>query len=264
MSLSGLIERFQDPYEKKARIFPGLLVILPITVPLVCNYGPKHPLLTAVLTLLAGCGAIYTIAAVSRGLGKAVEEKLVSDWGGLPTTIVLRHRDSFLDAITKKKYHGLIASKFDLTMPSSEEEQVNPYQADEAYRAVGVSMRALTRDTKKYALLFKENIAYGFHRNMLGLKPIGIVTSFGGIVYAALAAQLVSAETPYVRVDRIVALDITQGLTLAVSSALLLAWIAYFNKKSVRRIAFSYAERLLEALNSVPKPKQKSKSEQSI
>ena len=53
----GLIELFKDPYERKARLTPGLLVALPVLVPLVCVYGPRHPLLTAVVGVLGGVAA---------------------------------------------------------------------------------------------------------------------------------------------------------------------------------------------------------------
>lgn len=73
----GLIELFKDPYERKARLTPGLLVALPVLVPLVCVYGPRHPVLTAVVGLLGGCGALYALASIARGRGKKLEEGVV-------------------------------------------------------------------------------------------------------------------------------------------------------------------------------------------
>ena len=54
----ALIELAKDPYERKARLAPGLLVALPLLVPLVCVYGARHPVLTALVGLLGGCGAM--------------------------------------------------------------------------------------------------------------------------------------------------------------------------------------------------------------
>src|SRR3546814_12345460 len=80
---TSLFKLVKDPYERKARLIPGLLVALPLLVPLLCVYGPKHPILTSVMGLLGGCGAIYALASVARGRGKKLEEILVKKWGGM-------------------------------------------------------------------------------------------------------------------------------------------------------------------------------------
>jgi hypothetical protein len=72
----NIFELVKDPYERKARVIPGLLVALPLLVPLLCVYGAKHPVLTGVIGLLGGCGAIYALASVARGRGK----KLKRSW----------------------------------------------------------------------------------------------------------------------------------------------------------------------------------------
>lgn len=70
--MTNIFELVKDPYERKARVIPGLLVALPLLVPLLCVYGAKHPVLTGVIGLLGGCGAIYALASVARGRGKKV------------------------------------------------------------------------------------------------------------------------------------------------------------------------------------------------
>ena len=65
--MTNIFELVKDPYERKARVIPGLLVALPLLVPLLCVYGAKHPVLTGVIGLLGGCGAIYALASVARG-----------------------------------------------------------------------------------------------------------------------------------------------------------------------------------------------------
>ena len=172
--MTTIFELVKDPYERKARVTPGLLVALPLLVPLLCVYGAKHPVLTGVVGLLGGCGAIYALASVARGRGKKLEEMLVAKWGGMPTTIALRHRDRFLDSVSKQRYHTAITEKLGIAMPTAEEESANPDKADDIYIGATRRLRELTRSNKK--LLLKENIAYGFHRNMLAMKPVGIVS----------------------------------------------------------------------------------------
>lgn len=79
MAIQAFLELVRDPYQQKARVFPGLLTALPLLVPLLWILGPKNPVLTALVTLATSCGAIYGLASVARGLGKRLEERLVKN-----------------------------------------------------------------------------------------------------------------------------------------------------------------------------------------
>jgi hypothetical protein len=247
----GLIELFKDPYERKARLTPGLLVALPVLVPLVCVYGPRHPALTAVVGLLGGCGALYALASIARGRGKKLEEALVKAWGGIPTTIALRHRNtSALDSVSKRRYHDAIASKLGIAMPTVEEEAADPAKADDVYVGATKRLRELTRSNK--GLLLKENIAYGFHRNMLAMRPVGVATCILGMVYGLILAKILQLSPTTLATGNLADPGLPAALTLLISSALLAAWLFYFNADVVRRLGFAYAERLFECLPSLP------------
>lgn len=246
----SLIDLIKDPYERKARITPGLLVALPLLVPLLCVYGPRHPVLASVVALLGGCGAIYGLASVARGRGKQLEETLVREWGGMPTTIALRHADPFLDSVSKHRYHAAIAAKLGIAMPTAEEEAADPAKADDIYVGATKRLRELTRTNK--SLLLKENIAYGFHRNMLAMKPIGVLVSAFGVLYGLVIARVVQVDPPYFAPANLLDPGLAAGLSLLVSISLLAAWLLYFDRAAVRRIGFAYAERLFELLPSLP------------
>jgi hypothetical protein len=89
--------------------------------------------LTSLVALLGGLRRDYGSASVARGRGKQLEEALVREWGGMPTTIVLRHADSFLDSVSKQRYHAAITAKLGIAMPTAEEEAVDPAKADDTY-----------------------------------------------------------------------------------------------------------------------------------
>lgn len=248
--MTSIFELVKDPYERKARVVPGLLVALPVLVPLLCVYGAKHPVLTGVIGLLGGCGAIYALASVARGRGKKLEEILVAKWGGMPTTIVLRHRDNFLDSVSKQRYHTAITVKLGIAMPTAEEESENPDKADDIYVGATKRLRELTRSNKQ--LLLNENIAYGFHRNMLAMKPIGIISCILGVFFGLLIPKVMQVTPPDVDSLHFANSGLAAGLTLLISLALLAAWLLYFDPGSVRRMGFAYAERLFECLPSLP------------
>ncbi len=244
-----LIEQLKDPYERKARVTPGLLLALPLLVPLVAVYGPKHAILTGVLAVLGGCGAIFALANIARGRGKALEESLVQHWGGLPTTILLRHRDKFFDPHTKERYHGLIGAKLGIPIPSPVEEAAAPDAADQAYIAATRRLRELTRGDSK--LLLKENIAYGFHRNMTAMKPVGIVSCLFGLIYGLVIAGVLRPTEPYVDASKMFDPGLAAAVTILISAALLTSWLLYFKSSSVWRVGCTYAERLFERLPSL-------------
>ncbi|WP_241495774.1 hypothetical protein [Paraburkholderia monticola] len=254
MNLNMVLEQLRDPYQKQARIFPGLLTVLPLLVPLLWIFGPKSPVLTALVGLVGGCGAIYALASVARGRGKRLEEKLVKGWGGMPTTLILRHGDRFLDSVSKKRYHDAIRTKLGITVPTPEEEARDLVAADDVYKGATCLLRELTRG-KANALLLKENIAYGFHRNMFAMRPVGVFTCVLGILLGLVLSKALQFHPLAFDVLNLAAPGPSGGITLVVSIALLFFW-AHFNEDQVKRIGYVYAERLFESLNSLPEKGQ--------
>lgn len=255
--MSTIYELFKDPYERKARLIPGLLVALPLIVPIVSVYGVKNPILTTVIGVLSSCGAMFALANISRGLGKKLEERLIIKWGGMPTTIILRHNDSYLDSITKSRYHQLIFSKLGIETPSAEDEIKSLKDADDVYIGVSRRLREVTRNNKK--LLFKENISYGFHRNMTAMKFVGIVTSSVGLAYGLVIAKILTIIPPHFEIINVVNPGLPAAITLLISITLLSSWLFYFNEKAIKRVGFSYAERLYECLPSLKTSNKKTK-----
>lgn len=247
--MKALTDLLTDPYERKARITPGLLVALPLLVPLVCVYGSKHPILTAVVALLGGCGAIYALASIARGRGKQLETRLIKEWGGMPTTIALRHRDNFFDPVSKAGYHESIRQKLKIQLPTPEDEENDPGAADGVYAGATRRLRELTRGDK--GLLLKENIAYGFHRNMLAMRPVGIISCLIGLTYGSIIGKFLLLTPPHVDAKALADPGLASGLTMLISISLLVAWLFYFNKTAVRHIGFAYAERLFERLTTL-------------
>lgn len=250
MNLESFLKTFSDPYDKKARVFPGLLVALPIMVPILCIFGPKHPILTALLALCSSCGVLYWLANIARNRGKAVEEKLVAKWGGMPSTLLLRHRDSFLDSTTTNRYHSYIKDRLGIALPDAATELADVNMADDLYRGATKLLIEKTRG-KGHALLLKENIAYGFQRNMLGMKPFGVLTSLCGIFAGLVLAKVIHFKAGQFMWENLAEPGAAGGMTLVVSLSLFIAWLA-LTETSVRRVGNVYAERLFESLGSLP------------
>jgi hypothetical protein len=250
MTSNNLFKLFTDPYDLKARVFPGLLVALPLLVPLLWVFGPKNPYLTTLLGLVGSCGALYWLASITRLRGKRLEEKLVAKWGGMPTTLILRHRGTFLDPTTKVRYHAEIRTKLGIVLPSADDEAADPISADTLYIGVTRQLREATRGAK-HALLLTENIAYGFHRNMLAMRFIGWGTCALGFLYGLVLAHVVQLKPRTIAWENLADPGVAGGVTFVVAIVISLAWLST-NADAVRRMGYVYAERLFECLQSLP------------
>lgn len=238
------LTKWSDTYDREARLYPGLLAILPVLVLLVCIFGPKHPLLTTAVSLLFACGGPLLLGKIARDLGKALEQRLNIEWGGQPTTILLRHRDKTINALTKKEYHRTLALGLSKAAPTASLEERNPEQADTFYRAGAAWLISKTQDTKRHSLVFRENRHYGFQRNLRGLKWIGVSLSFAtlgtSLTHLYLKAGALSGPNQLLYI-----MSVEHVLPITISAGMLLSWLFLVTKQSVKRAGFAYADRLI-------------------
>src|SRR5260370_14962090 len=174
--IDDVVAKVTDPYDRQARLYPALLALLPLFAVVAQLYDQKAEALTGAVTIAGSCGGLYLMTNVCRELGGRLEKDLYREWGGKPSTQLLRHRVSTIEAVTKRRYHAILAAKINAPFPDPEQEASKPEVADETYQS-GVSWalgHTRPEDGNTSALLFKENIAYGCRRNALGTKPLGV------------------------------------------------------------------------------------------
>ena len=118
-------------------------------------------------------------------------------------------------------------------------------EINEIYRSWVKYLITKTRDTKKYSLLFSENISYGFRRNLWGLKPFSIfliVTTIISNYFYQIINNDFKSLLP-------ILLDfVVSELILFV---LCIIWVFIINKSWIKIPAFAYAERLLETIDTL-------------
>ncbi|MGH9970589.1 MAG: hypothetical protein ACREBG_22755 [Pyrinomonadaceae bacterium] len=248
MGVNDLITQISDPYERKARLWPALLVIFPPIVTLELLYGSRISTWTNVVMLAASCGGFYLLASVCRERGKRLEPKLYEAWGGKPTTQLLRHRNPFMDRVTKQRYHGVLEAKIKKQFPDQDQETSEPGNADEIYQSAVSWLLRHTRDTtqSEFRLLFRENISYGFRRNALGLKPFGLTICSCTILWILVAYGVVNGSASHLlSPGALVKFPVTGVVSVGVSLFMLTMWMTFFTKASVRTAAFTYADTLL-------------------
>jgi hypothetical protein len=230
-----------DPYTLRARLVPAVIAGAPafaLAIALVSwgTFGLTHVIATLALTAL-----FAAFSDVARRRGKAIESALVSKMGGLPSTTILRHRDSTIDEATKKKIHIFLGGKLGEVPPTAEQEATNPELADIYYARGATWLRENTRDVKKFRLVFNENVDYGYHRNLLGLRIPGFLLNAAIVI---LCVALLWSRSP---VDPSDAFN-QKLITVIVIAILHAAYLAIFvTEAGVFEAARLYARQLLLA-----------------
>jgi hypothetical protein len=241
----GEIAIATDSYERKARLYPALLLIAPVVATGAAILAAQTSAIQTLAGVGVACGGAFLLTQLARDAGKKGENALFEKWGGVPSVAIFRHRDGTLDAITKARYHARLAACVQGTKaPSADDEGADQGAADSVYTAWSSYLRAATRDTKKYSLLFKENVNYGFRRNVWGLRSAGIV--------ASLLCSVIAAARLY----RLPGLPLSvenAGMTgaLAMSLVFFALWTFRFTSEWVRVPAWEYAKRLAEAAETL-------------
>ncbi len=244
-----------ERYDREARLYPALLLIAPAVATGVALFSTKLTGLQSFGAALVGFGGAFLLTQLARDAGKNREPSLYQLWGGMPSILIFRHAHKRFDSITKARYHKKLATLVKgAKAPSPEEEEANPDAADEVYSAWSHYLRSNTRDTKKYPLLFQENVSYGYRRNVWGLRPFGIAVSSLCALVAGGRLWFIYKGTG----------QIEQGLAgaVAVSLLFLTLWLFRFTSDWVRVPANAYAERLAESLETIggKTPAEKTKS----
>jgi hypothetical protein len=228
-------------YTLLARIVPVYLVLLPVGI-IIKVWLLGNSLEGTIGALLAGPIAISMfLGEFGRDRGYRKQGQLWASWGGAPTTQLLRHRNADVNPLIRARYHSKLRLLLpDLEVPTSEEEQRDPAAADHVYEACARFLIGRTRDRKQFSLIFKENVSYGFRRNLWGLKALGLSLALVGLFALALRAWL---ELPVISTDVVVG----SVLTFVV----ILVWIFVVTPDWVRIPAEAYAARLLESCDQL-------------
>ena len=235
-----------DRYSLNARIYPIVIFYMPAII-LAVLFSLKFDKYVHLFTSFGIVGALsYLFSQLGRDGGKKKEKGLWKSWGGAPSTQLLRWRNSEINVNTKKRYHNRlnILCALDNT-PDPNFEQSNPDEADEAYQAWTRFLISKTRDNKKYSVLLKDNMNYGFRRNLWGMKNYAL-----SLIVILMASTFiyywVTTKSPNVTLY-----PVEFAIAEIILSVILLFWVLVINKNWIKVPAFAYAERLLETVEEI-------------
>lgn len=231
--------KFFDEYSLKARVAPITIMLMPVAVNIYVWTPETYRSITGISSAVVLVALSILGSSFGRHYGKTKEQELWRSWGGPPTTQLLRHNNSDVNPIQRERYHRLIKRLMpEVVIPTKEQEAADVVAADQIYESCISFLISNTRDTKKFGLLFQENINYGFLRNLWGLKKFGICTTLLGICSSGVFTYY-----KYVFQGIISEFGI---MDILLCVFLFVLWITWVKPSTIRVAANAYGGRLLE------------------
>lgn len=230
-----------DSYSRTARLYPALLTLLPFTVGIIVFFDIAAWVRTLALAVLAA-GLHIAVMTKVADWGRVRQAQMWAELGGNPTALKLRWSTAEDDA-TQVDLHRRVAAMSGIELPSRGSEEAEPDAALRTYDRAVARLREKTRDSAKYPRVRAELIAYGFARNVYGVRRIGLliattVTLVAGVVGVFAYVKLVPVQ-PW------------RPLVVSVVGLFLIAlWLFWFTKRSVEQASERYADALLAAADS--------------
>ena len=238
-----------DSYERRARLYPMLLVLMPV----VLGIASWLPAAVDLQGLAGSAGVGVALAAflsqLARDQGKKKEAELFRLWDGKPSVGALSYSGGYFDETTLGRYHRKL-NELDRTLSlpqNATEESANKEQALAAYESANEMLLSRTRDREQFRLVFEENVNYVYRRNLWAMKAAGVAASLTGLV--AGASRIVRDATAGEGVTA------TAFVAAFVGICLLVLWAMRISPEWVRVTADAYARQLVSASELLEVPK---------
>jgi hypothetical protein len=231
-----------DQYDRNARLKPALLVILPAALAVVAMAPDAVLGWSGGIALIVQAGGSFLLAQIVGDIGKKKEPKLFEYFGGRPTELMLSHEHAPNKVVLAERHRELAKLFPKIRIPTATSEKKNSKAALHIYTACVDKIRGIARaDKVKFPDVHRENIHYGFRRNLWALKQYSIAIAVVAtvVVCADMAGRLMSHEP----------VQLAQPVIVIINLLLLLVWIFVVTRAWVKRAAMLYAERLLETLD---------------
>jgi len=232
-----------DRYTLQARLLPVVIVFLPIGLAITSVF-PINEIGWGILTSsLSGLTFVAFLAQIGRDLGKKMEPYLYEKWGGKPTSIIMRYKQTWLNPESLSRYHKKLSEILKVAQPSKEQEDNDPNEADKKYGTFVDYLKEKTRDHTAFPLVIEENINYGFRRNLWGMKSVGIILSLLAVIVPYFSFFL----------SQFIKLSMTKFnfIASAISACFLVFWVFRITPTWVKIAANAYAERLVTSCENI-------------
>ena len=221
-----------DPYNIRARLSASILLLAPIVITLFLTFDEMHSFAASSITLIALLAFANYVPILQRHINskKTFNVNYAAD--------MLSLHDSTFDEISKKRYYKKLAF-----LDSTFSIFLTPDDSDEFRKCSESAVLYLRSRTRENRLIQEENINYGFCRNLLANKPIGIIICSASISFVVCYSLLMFSTISDIPTQLF--------LSLATDISLLFFWVFGVNKNHLERTAKSYAKALIMAIDTI-------------
>jgi hypothetical protein len=235
-----------DSYERRARLTPGLLAVVPIALTVIVLGLRENPVVATCAGLLSAVGGPFVLANIVRDRGMALQAKIFRSWGGPPTRRFLQTYNTEHSAAERTAWRRDVESASGTTLPTADDERLNADHAAGTYDAAISRVRTKTRDKKQFGLVFEENRNYGYWRNLRAMRAFGIVIATLCLLVVGTAASIAARSDLLADTSRS---TFVLGALLDIGA--LAFWLIVPSEAAVKRASERYAERLLESAAAI-------------
>ena len=223
-------------YEQRARLRPGLLLLLPIGLTLAILGVDQRSLISTTSALLMVTGGPLVLMPLVSSAGRRLEPRLHKKWGGTPSNQLLRicsHEESLQQ---REVWRSSIEKVTGLQLATEDVEARNLTEADLVIKSAFGQVRYIGQDESRYPVVSAENAQYGFERNLFAIRHLGRAISTAClIIFGSLWLAGV--------------IPVATAILGALGNLLLLmAWVIVPSERRTREAGFRYATQLLNTV----------------
>lgn len=221
-----------DPYNIRARLSPSIVLLGPIALTLLLCFESLYN---------AASSTVFLVILFSLTNYVPILQRRLSKRNMLPYNYAARllyWDNPEIDKVSKQRYYEKLAS-LDQTFSVFK----NPSDTKEFKDCCESAVIYLRNNTRGNHLVYEENINYGFCKNMVIDKPIGITINICLAIFIFLYSWTTSGK--------ILAISHENWFSICINLCYFIFWIFGINKKMLEESAKRYAYALITSIDSL-------------
>lgn len=228
-----------DAYNLRARLCPSLILLSPIAISIFLCIEKIHTVSATSFFLIILLAFANSVPIIQRRL---YEKHLSKSNGQLKknnrAAEILSQSDNTIDTVSKERYYRKLAKCDESFSPflTSNHNSAN----DELCKSAEVYLRSRTRDNR---LVLEENINYGFCKNLIEGKRVGIILC--GVCFVCVIG------ISWLVFDTFSAIPFQNHLAAILDLFILLFLLLGMKDSDLNRAADNYAMALITAIDTL-------------
>lgn len=220
-----------DTYNIRARLSASIILLAPIALTLFLCFDEVTSFATSTVFISLLLAFTNYLPILQRHICKNRKyENYASQ--------LLRADDTTLDTVSKKRYYNKLAQ-----IDESFSLFATPDNSNEFSDCCDSAVMYLRNHTRDNRIVHEELINYGFYKNLLSSKPIGVTICILLAVFISLYSLL--------KFKQLSSIPIENYFSIAVNVVMILFWIFGVTREMFKNTAKEYAKTLISAIDTL-------------